>query len=180
MGVNISYVQDDIVLAAVAKNANIIAHGCNCFHVMGAGVAKRLADVFPEIREADEKTPYGDINKLGSFSKVRDANGMYVYNLYTQYSYGTKDAVMVHWKSVRVALSKMINDFMENSDEFKTLSANNKPIVVVISAIGTGLAGGSMFDLGYTLEEFKELVECRNECDPDGNDINIELVIAIK
>lgn len=37
----VNYIKGDIV--ALFLEGNIIAHGCNCFHTMGSGVAGQLA-----------------------------------------------------------------------------------------------------------------------------------------
>ena len=45
---------------------NIIVHGCNCFNVMGAGIAPQIAKAYPEAWEADQLTVWGDTKKLGN------------------------------------------------------------------------------------------------------------------
>jgi len=54
-------------LIQLAKNGqfDLIAHGCNCFCTMGAGIAKAVKEVFPAAFEADEATQRGDRAKLG-------------------------------------------------------------------------------------------------------------------
>ena len=66
-----------------------IIHQANCFHTMGAGIAKSIREQFPESFAADKKTKYGDKNKLGSFSATQ-VNGCFkfIYNLYGQWQYG--------------------------------------------------------------------------------------------
>ena len=50
----VKYIKGDIV--ALFLQGNIIAHGCNCFHTMGSGVAGQLARAYPKILEIDKKT----------------------------------------------------------------------------------------------------------------------------
>jgi ribA/ribD-fused uncharacterized protein len=80
-------------LLEMAKNGefDVIIHGCNCYKTMGAGIAKYIKQDFPEAFEADQKTAYGDKNKLGNFSEVtviRNGNTFVVINAYTQHRYG--------------------------------------------------------------------------------------------
>ncbi|NCP98443.1 DUF1768 domain-containing protein [archaeon] len=71
---------------------DVIIHGANCWHTMGAGIARHIKTNFPEAFESDKKTGYGDKNKLGTFSEAtieRNGNTFTVINAYTQYRYGT-------------------------------------------------------------------------------------------
>ena len=70
-----------------------LIHQCNCFHTMGAGIARTVKELFPEAYRADLATGYGDSNKLGTFSMATTQNGEYAYiskviNLYGQFRYG--------------------------------------------------------------------------------------------
>jgi ribA/ribD-fused uncharacterized protein len=81
-------------LLEMAKNGefDVIIHGCNCFHTMGAGIAKYIKQEFPEAYEADKQTKYGDKNKLGKFSEAtvtRNGHTFIIINAYTQYRYGS-------------------------------------------------------------------------------------------
>lgn len=62
----VKYIKGDIV--ALFLQGNIIAHGCNCFHTMGSGVAGQLARAYPKILEIDKTTTeYGSRDKLGRY-----------------------------------------------------------------------------------------------------------------
>lgn len=71
-------------------DSDAIVHQANCFTTMGSGVAKRLRELYPEAYEADCKTSKGDKSKLGSFSVVKARDGKYIYNMYSQFTYGTE------------------------------------------------------------------------------------------
>ena len=45
-------------LLALARSGrfDVIVHGCNCRHAMGAGIAKQIKDSFPEAWAADLAT----------------------------------------------------------------------------------------------------------------------------
>lgn len=119
------------------SGANCVIHGCNCYHTMGAGAAKALNDFFGgRLLNADKKTRYGDVNKLGEYSRVVGKD-LTVYNLYTQHGYG-KSGVYVHWKSVKRGLQNIFNELEDDS-------------TVLIPPIGCGLAGGNKEDFDKSL-----------------------------
>ena len=63
-------IKGDLIKLAFQGEAKIIVHGCNCFHAMGSGIAGQLARTFPEIPEADAKTPLACTSKLAKYSRV--------------------------------------------------------------------------------------------------------------
>lgn len=76
---------------------DIIAHGCNCMKIMGAGLAKQIKDEIPEAYDADLKYHFTNniivpAQALGKFSlaeiKYPKKNTKYVFNLYTQINPG--------------------------------------------------------------------------------------------
>ena len=79
-------VKGDLIKFVVASGASV-AHGCNCFCNMGAGVALSIRQMWPEMYAADQATECGD-NKLGYFSYAKLSPTQYGFNLYTQYHYG--------------------------------------------------------------------------------------------
>jgi O-acetyl-ADP-ribose deacetylase (regulator of RNase III) len=90
---HITELSGDLLSMAEIGSFDLIAHGCNCFHTMGAGIALALARRFPEIRTADRRTIYGDRKKLGTYSTARvyagqSAKLLTILNCYTQYHYG--------------------------------------------------------------------------------------------
>jgi len=83
--------QGDLVNLARAGFFDVIIHGCNCFNVMGRGIAKTIRETFPEAYAADCKTLRGDRSKLGTYSHaiIRcGAHHLTVVNAYTQFNYG--------------------------------------------------------------------------------------------
>lgn len=82
----------NLIEQAKVGKFDVIVQGCNCFHTMGAGIAKHIKNEFPSAYEADKTTKYGDKNKLGTFSETTiDINGhkLTIINAYTQFRYGT-------------------------------------------------------------------------------------------
>ena len=81
----------DLLKLADEEQFDIIVHGCNCFHTMGAGIAGQINDKYPEAFEADkDDTKYGDVTKLGTYSyayigSLISGHLVQVVNMYTQY-----------------------------------------------------------------------------------------------
>ena len=88
----VNYLVGDII--KIWEAGNNIAHGCNCFHLMGAGVAGQLATKYPQVLLADKSgSDYGDHKKLGSFTiaQMIDPLGLnpgLCFNFYTQFHPG--------------------------------------------------------------------------------------------
>ena len=61
-------IKGDLIKLAKDDNFDVIVHGCNCLHIMGAGIAKQIKHHFPSAYLADLKTPYHDQSKLGTIS----------------------------------------------------------------------------------------------------------------
>ena len=119
-------------------------HGCNCFHTMGSGIAPKLNELSGNrLLMADRQTPYGDINKLGTFSSANfrlTQSSPTVHNAYTQFNYGSSDGgeVYVHWRSFYRALFGIVIDAGDRG--VKTIG---------VPLIGCGLAGGQRADFDY-------------------------------
>lgn len=123
------YIKGNIV-ELFMKHECDIAHGCNCFTTMGAGVAGQLAKAYPPILDIDiDEDRYYDNNlaKLGTHTRAIHKKGTaYCYNLYTQYAPGPN-----------VDYGAIFNAFHElNSGRI----VYNRPLY--IPKIGAGIAGG--------------------------------------
>lgn len=60
-------IEGNLIALAKAGAFDVIAHGCNCFCTMGAGIAPQMAKAFECDKYTLESKAYGgDINKLGS------------------------------------------------------------------------------------------------------------------
>lgn len=80
-------VEGNIIQLAIKDNFDVIIHGCNCHHVMGAGLAAQIAKKFPEVVAIDKTTTAGYEGKLGtiSFTTVGGRTPFIVVNAYTQF-----------------------------------------------------------------------------------------------
>lgn len=123
-------VTGDLIEMAVQGHFDVIVHGCNCFHTMGAGIAKAIAAEFPEALEADRATLKGDRAKLGTYSyKTVSRNGrlLTVVNAYTQFD----------WRG-----SGKKVDYPAVSSCFKRIASDFSGQRIGYPLIGAGLAGG--------------------------------------
>jgi len=63
-------IDGDLIKLAKEGKFDVIAHGCNCFCTMGAGIAPQMAKAFgcndSEIFAMEAPNFYGNINKLGN------------------------------------------------------------------------------------------------------------------
>jgi O-acetyl-ADP-ribose deacetylase (regulator of RNase III) len=120
------YIDGDLIELAKEGKFDVIGHGCNCFHSMGAGIAKAIRRDFPEAYMVDKCSRYGDRNKLGSFTQM-DYGDLVVLNLYTQFKY-TSTEVDVEYGAVRRCM--------------KAIKKKYSGKRIGLPLIGAGLAGG--------------------------------------
>lgn len=118
---------------------NHIAHGCNCFNVMGGGIAVQIAERYPLVKEQDDKSPRGDPLKLGTNDFVTIAPNKTVINMYTQYDF---------WTGGRKVEYSAIRSCFQEIDELG--------LEVGIPMIGAGLAGGDWETIEYVINSFKK------------------------
>jgi O-acetyl-ADP-ribose deacetylase (regulator of RNase III) len=109
---------------------------------MEAGIAKSIKQAFPQAWQADLKTPKGDKNKLGTFSKaeitLKNRHTLTVINAYTQFHWsGNSD--LVEYESLR----KIFNQIK--------LQFHSKKIAY--PQIGAGLAGGNWQRISQIIDE---------------------------
>lgn len=113
---------------------DMIVHGCNCFHTMGAGIAGQIARAFPEAYEADKQTKCGDANKLGTYTYAWTPFGM-IINGYTQFRPG---------REVSTVLNQSVGEvFHRLSLEREVHYPGVERIRIGIPKIGAGIAGGN-------------------------------------
>jgi len=67
-------IDGDLIELALGGQFDVIAHGCNCFCIMGAGIAKAMDNKFfcnsSSIYPSEDKCFEGDYNKLGTIEGV--------------------------------------------------------------------------------------------------------------
>jgi len=126
---SIRLIQGDLL----ESDCDVIAHGCNCFCNMGAGIARQIQQRYPEALQADQETDVGEEEKMGTFT-VGESESRLVYNLYTQYSYG-RDRVHLDLLALHESLARFRADLITRGI-YETS-------VLGLPLIGCGLAGGT-------------------------------------
>ena len=136
----------DLLRLANEGEFDVIAHGCNCFCTMGAGIAKGVAAQFPQALEADRQTPKGDRAKLGtcSLAQIETAHGkLTVVNAYTQFHYrGRGDKA--DYEAIRSCMRRLAEHYRHTR--------------IGLPKIGAGLAGGDWPRIERIMDE--ELAGC--------------------
>ncbi len=140
----IKYKIGDLIQAAKCGEVNVIAHCCNCFNTMGAGIAPQIKSNFPYAWEADQETSRGDPKKLGTISvgiaEEQDFAEDFapdVFNLYGQFGFNKRNSGGrdLDYNAIFDALSAMVSQ-LEEWEADKSLTQIGLPL------IGCGLAGG--------------------------------------
>lgn len=130
----------DLIKLALDGEYDVIVHGCNCFHTMGAGIAKTVKQTWPEVYQSDKiNTRYGDRNKLGTIDPVPVTPRLTVVNAYTQYDHTGPNPV----------------DYDAIMDAFIALKRayGDRGLRFGIPKIGAGLAGGDWDRIRDSIDE---------------------------
>lgn len=123
-------VKGDLLSLAQEGKFEVIAHGCNCFCTMGAGIARAIKAVFPEAYAADCETEKGRRDKLGSCSQAycdTESGKLVVVNAYTQF----------HWRG-----RGQKADYDAIRACMRWIKAKHAGKRIGLPKIGAGLAGG--------------------------------------
>ena len=153
-------IEGDLIKLALEGYFDVIAHGCNCFCTMGAGIAVKMKEIFSCNKYLLEHSIYkGDIKKLGQIGykkyawerhtkelwlwenilDVLDNKSLHVVNAYTQFKPGPN----LDYEALTLCLRK-INSIFKGKH-------------VGLPQIGCGIAGG-VWDLNeFSLENAENL-----------------------
>ena len=130
-------IRGDLIKLAKEGKFDLIAHGCNCFCNMGAGIAATIKKEFPWAYAADRTTPMGVKEKLGTCTSA-SKEGLTIVNCYTQYDYGRKG---------------MNADYDAIDSCMQWLARNHKDKRIGLPKIGAGLAGGDWKEILGIIED---------------------------
>lgn len=137
-------IDGDLIEGFKKGDYNVIAHGCNCYATMGAGIALTIGNEFPIAKKADRefKIPNGHL-RLGKYSLCRTKHG-YIYNLYSQFMPGP-DFRMFYFKKSIKAMVKSIDNLFPNKDA-----------KIGLPLIGCGIGGADWQEVKKVIEEVFE------------------------
>lgn len=116
----------DLIALAKAGEFDVIIHGCNCFCTMKKGIAKAIAEAFPEAFEADLTTEKGNRNKLGTYS-LASVGKLTIINAYTQFNWHGNGRKADYY-AIKQVFERIAKDFPDKR--------------IGYPKIGAGLAGG--------------------------------------
>ena len=123
-----------------------MAHGCNCMHAMGSGIAGQLARRYPAVPLTDiEKTVRGDRSKLGTYtdmcqqSAVNEYVFFNVFNMYTQYAPSYDGSDVFEYEKFAEACVVLRNEL---EMDWQLDVYDDQPYKLGFPQIGAGLAGG--------------------------------------
>ena len=151
-------VTGNLITLAKKGEFDVIAHGCNCFCTMGAGIAPHMAREFGDI-DYEHKylwfkhpavTEPGIAYPMNSKTPGQpDVKDLIVVNAYTQYNYGAnhKDGVAkpVDYEAITMCMRKINVAF--------------KGKHIGLPKIGAGLAGGDWDRIKKIIQT--ELIDCK-------------------
>lgn len=137
--------EGNLVTLADQGEFDVIIHGCNCFNTMGSGVARAIADRWPQASEVDNMTNRGDKHKMGDYTSVyvdteAGAGALQIINGYTQFRYGNDpDVCYVNYEMVRRLFQKLHPELIGRR--------------VGIPMMGAGLANGEWYVIERLIKE---------------------------
>lgn len=152
---NYKELDGDLITLALEGKFDVIAHGCNCFCTMGAGIAPQMAKMFGcDKFPLEDLSHRGDINKLGNIDykelrvNINPETLIIVINAYTQYGLGTnhigRTKESLDYDALRLCMRK-INKIFKGKH-------------IGLPRIGCGLGGGSWSIVSKIIRD--ELWEC--------------------
>lgn len=162
-------IKGDLIQLARIGQFDVIGHGCNCFCVQGAGIAKQMVQNFRTDTFPMENVQHrGDVNKLGTIDyqdfevstvsvykkplpQVTTSDMRFdltVVNMYTQYNYGSNhiggSKKPIDYEALTLCLRKINHTFMGAR--------------VGLPLVGGGLAGGEPNKIKEIMS--RELKDC--------------------
>ena len=138
----IKKVKGNLIDLAEAGEFDVIVQGCNCWNIMGGGIAREIRDRYPMAALVDSETEKGDYNKLGNYTTAFTGKFLIV-NAYTQYNMSQGNDVF-EYVAFELILQKLIKQFGTKR--------------IGVPYIGMGLAGGNKDVIIAMLEYYAQEV----------------------
>lgn len=149
-------------LIRIAKETNLFdvyIHGANCQSIMGAGIARQIAETFPQVYMVDKNSKLKPNMKLGRFTSTTFRNmkchRVHFVNAYTQLTIGS--GCQVDYMAIKDSLEGIIMMFGGCQQRF------------AMPKIGAGLGGGDWNRIKAIIEDvFKNedvtVIEYPDQC----------------
>ena len=137
-------VKGDLLTMGKNNEFDIILHGCNCFNMMGAGIAAQISQQFPDAQMADNETLRGDPGKLGSYT-IGMSGRLVILNCYTQFGVSSTGSDVFEY----IAFERVLDKIAHRFGKWR----------IGLPLIGMGLAGGDEGRILPMIEQFAERVE---------------------
>jgi O-acetyl-ADP-ribose deacetylase (regulator of RNase III) len=134
----------DLLAMGKDNEFDIIMHGCNCYNMMGAGIAAQISQQFPDAQMADNETLRGDPGKLGTYT-IGMSGRLVILNCYTQFGISSTGLDVFEYTAFERVLDKIAHRFGKWR--------------IGLPLIGMGLAGGDEGRIVPMIERFAERVE---------------------
>lgn len=137
---NIQIVKGDLIKMALEGQFDVIAHGCNCQSVQGAGIAKQMADVFStDSFSMEHGFGMHPSEKLGNIDYedrvAMNGKTFVVVNAYTQEKLGADFNIL----AFKLCMIKMRSVFVNAH--------------IGLPMIGAGIGGGDWQEIQDTIVE---------------------------
>lgn len=139
-------VKGNLIDLAEQGEFDIIVQGCNCFNIMGGGIAREIRSRYPGAAMVDRYTTAGDYQKLGTWTEFItsvDEGDFTIVNAYTQFNTSSGEDVF-EYTAFKLILQKLAHIYPKERFGFPK--------------IGMGLAGGDEQRIMAMLEEFANTV----------------------
>lgn len=143
----LKYVKGDLL----ESDCTVIMHQANCFSIMGAGVAKAIADKYPNAKKVDKESHYSPEYKYGKFTYSVEDNGVTIANLYGQFNLGRFKSYEEKVERERM-LRMAVNLFLFSAKANNSGTVNLKKVGVPYK-IGCGISGGDWDVVARILNE---------------------------
>lgn len=147
----LKYKVKNLIDAIEDGEVDVIAHQANCFHTMGAGVAKALSQKYPDLLWVDKAaTSYGDANKLGDVSGIfiHPTKVVFGFNLYSQYGLDISER-----QTDYIALKSCLGKMKSHIDRLQEDGLIREHLRIGLPRIGAGLGGGDWEIISEIIEE---------------------------
>lgn len=142
-------IKGDLLQMADNGDFDAIVHGCNCFNVMGGGIARQIKERYLQAFSADSRTKAGDRSKLGTFTtalaQAKDGKYFVIVNAYTQYDMAAPGEDVFEYDSFQKILDTLADTPMATG-------------TIGFPMIGMGLAGGDSKRILTMIREFDKKI----------------------